>query len=193
MLSKVVFIVLLNINLFGLDLEVPGFALHGNFCGKETPKINAKSDAEEIKKLEEIVPIDIVDAACKEHDICYLENPSDHEYCDDEIVLHMENMEKKFEDKNCRVLAKSIKLFFDTKNSNPIALWDSKYSNNDKLKELPTVTAQNMYDIGSIGTDIAINFIYSKPTGYLFDSKNNKERRKEVLQILPPRYKVCKF
>ncbi len=193
MLKKIVFIVLLNINLFGLDLEMPGFALHGNFCGKDNPKINAKSNEEEIIRLDKIMPIDIIDSACKEHDICYVSNPSKHDVCDDALVLHMKDMEKKFLDKNCRLLTKAIRLYFDTKNTNPITLWDGDYSNNDKIKEMPTVAAQNMFDMGSIGTDLAINFMYSKPTGYIFDSKNNSQRKKEILQALPPRYKACKF
>lgn len=192
-MKKIVFIIFLSISLFGIDLELPGFALHGNFCGKENPKINAKTDQEEIIKLDKIIPIDIIDSACKEHDICYLKNPKNHEICDDALSLQMKTMEKKFSDKNCRVLTKAIKLYFDTKNSNPITLWDEDYSNNDKLKEMPTVTAQNMFDIGSFGADLAINFMYSKPTGYLFDSENNSQRKKEIFQLLPPRYKVCKF
>ncbi len=193
MLVKIISVILLNIALFGSGLDVFSSSFHGHFCGKETPKLDYANAKEEIKILSKIAPIDVIDEACKKHDICYLEKGSGNKSCDDQLVLSMKNMKKKFHNKNCRILSKAIVFYFDTKNYNPITLLNEDYSNNDKLKEMPILVAENMFDMGSLVTDMAINFGYSKPTGYLFDSKNNKQRRKEVFWIFPPRYKVCLY
>ncbi len=193
MLVKIVLIIFLKIALLGNSLDVFSTSFHGHFCGKETPKLDYSNAQEEIRVLSEIAPIDTIDKACKRHDICYLEKGSGSKICDDELVLSMKKVEKKFQDKNCRMLSKAIVFYFDTKNYNPITLLNEDYSSNDKLKEMPVVAAENMFNMASLASDMAINFGYSKPTAYLFDSKNNKQRKKEVFWVFPPRYKVCTY
>lgn len=193
MLKKIVFLVMLSMSLLGNDFDIFATAFHGHFCGKDTPKLNYSSPQDEIEKLSKIAPVDTIDAACKEHDICYLQRGSGSKSCDNELVLSMKRTYKKYHDKNCRVLSKAILLFFDTKNYNPITLMTDNYSTNDKIKDLPAVSAKNMFNMGSFMTDLAINYGYSKPTGYIFDSGKNSERNNEVLYVFPPRYKVCTY
>lgn len=90
-------------------------------------------------------------------------------------------------------MSKSIIYFFETKTDNPLTVFDSSDSLSDKILDMPTVTFNNMFDTASVSFTMAMNYGYTKPTNYIFDAKNNKERAKEVLQAFPPRFRECKL
>lgn len=191
MLAKIILVLLLNISLFGQDIDMFEISFHGNFCGNNTPKVHAKTTQEEIEALKKIPALDVIDEACKRHDICYLQRGDSDLSCDNELVNDIEAIRKKLEKQNCKILAKAIIIYFDTINYNPITIMDSHDSVKDKLLDIPSITSENMFRMGSFAGDMAINYGYSKPAGYIFDSKNNKERLKEIFQLFPPKNKVC--
>ncbi|MDQ7045795.1 MAG: hypothetical protein Q9M32_07785 [Sulfurimonas sp.] len=198
MLKKITLLLLLQSILFSNDFEVDldakfyEFRFHGNFCGANLPAINTKTKEEEKQLLQRIVPIDLIDQACKEHDICYLQTGTKHSVCDQRLVLNLKKTHNKLEDRSCRRLSKSISYFFTIKTENPITVTQSDDDIADKFFTMPAVAFTNMMDSASMSSVVAINYGYRKPVGYLFDSDNNSQRRKELLQIFPPRFKVCK-
>ncbi|MBC8237723.1 MAG: hypothetical protein H8E76_05780 [Helicobacteraceae bacterium] len=170
-----------------------GFKFHGNFCGDNIPNVKAKSKEEEFKILSAIKPIDIIDKACKKHDICYLQRGRDAVSCDNELVLEMENIHDKLNDDACKRFSQSIIYYFRIKNDNFITLLDSGESLSDKMIKLPSVSFKNAINTAQISSIAGVNYTISKPYGYIFDPKKNSQRRKEVLQIFPPRYKKCEI
>lgn len=178
--------------LFSTELYNNGFHFHGNFCGKEVPGVNANSRVEEFRMLNEIVPIDVIDKACKIHDLCYLKNGENNTECDKQLVVNIEKIHDSLEGESCRRLSKSIIYFFTLKTDNPIKVLESDDSTALKMAKIPTTSFRNMINTFSISATTAVNYGYSKPFGYVLDHKNNSERKDEVLQIFPPKNKVCK-
>lgn len=193
MLKNITFILLFQSMLFSaaLEVEVYEFRFHGNFCGANLPLINKKSKDDEIQILKNIVPVDLIDQACKTHDICYLHTSTKKSVCDQRLVLELKSFNNKLEDRSCRRLNKSIRYFFTMKTDNPLSVIKSDNSLKEKMYLMPSVTLSNMVDSASMASIVAVNYIYRKPAAYLFNSDKNKERRKEVLQIFPKRFTVC--
>lgn len=191
MLKNVIFILLFQTILFGADFYNNGFHFHGKFCGKEVPELNANSRQEEFQMLNDMEPIDVIDKACKEHDLCYLKKGDSNKECDKELVAKVDKLHNRLDSESCRRLSKSIAYFFTLKTDNPIEVLDSDDSTALKMVKMPTTAFRNMVNTFSISTTAAVNYGYSKPFGYVIDNKNNSERRKEILQIFPSRYKVC--
>jgi len=192
MFLKILLVILFKLSLFSLSLDQNGFKFHGKFCGDNIPNVNAKSIEEEVRLLSKIEAIDIIDRACKKHDLCYLVRGADNKSCDAELVSEMENMHDKLETKDCRRFSKSIIYYFKIRNDNVITVLEEGSSIRDKMTDLPLVSFRNMMNTASLSTTAGINYGITKPYGYIFDPKNNSQRKKEVLQIFPPRYKVCK-
>jgi len=193
MFFKLLLFIFLQTSLYSFNLNSNGFKFHGNFCGDNIPNVNAKSKEEEFKLLSAIEPIDIIDKACKKHDICYLQRGRDAVSCDNELVLDMRNIHDKLKDDACKRFSRSIIYYFRIKNDNVVTLLDSGDSLGHKMVKLPSVSFRNMMNTASISKVAGVNYTISKPYGYIFDSKNNSIRRKEVLQIFPPRYKKCEI
>ncbi len=190
-MKKIIYILSLQILLFGDAIYNDSFRFHGNFCGKNTPKINASSDKEEIRILKTIKAIDVIDEACKAHDICYLVEGSGSMSCDKKLIARMDAIHDKLESNSCRRLSKSITYFFTIKNDNFIEVLESDDSVAQKMIKVPSRSFMNMLDSASMGSVMAMNYGFSKPMGYIFDSKKNSQRKNEILQIFPPRYKEC--
>lgn len=193
MFKTILLISVLHTLLFSgdLKLDIYEFRFHGHFCGANLPLINTKNKREELQILNKIEPIDLLDAACKEHDICYLEKKTKKSTCDQRLVLDIRKFHNKLENRSCRRLSKSIRYFFTLKTENPITVLHSDDELEDKMFIMPAVAFTNMMDSASMSAVVGMNYGYRKPVGYLFDSKNNDERRKEILQIFPERFKVC--
>ena len=191
MFLKLFLLIFIEISLYAFDVNSNGFKFHGNFCGDNIPNVHAKSKEEEFKILSQIEPIDIIDKACKKHDLCYLQRGRDSVSCDNKLVSEMREIHDTLNDDACKRFSQSIIYYFRIKNDNFITLLDSGDSFNDKMIKLPSVSFRNMLNTAQISSVAGVNYTISKPYGYIFDPKNNKTRRKEVLQIFPPRYKKC--
>jgi hypothetical protein len=62
------------------------FRQHGRFCGPGYPKLAGTLTKEQrIAELEKLAPVDDIDAACKQHDLCYQQKGFADESCDDEL------------------------------------------------------------------------------------------------------------
>lgn len=85
----------------------------GNFCGKSYPDLGGGSREQRLATLATIAPRDDIDAACRDHDRCYLEHGMHTLGCDDELVrdLHMLRFEGP-DRRACRRLADQIGRFF---------------------------------------------------------------------------------
>lgn len=87
----------------------PKFAYHGNFCGPGYPGPMAAS----VEDLEKIVPVDQIDAACQQHDICYAVAGSNDALCDMILAGTMKHLvalnRYSF---RCRHLARTIERYF---------------------------------------------------------------------------------
>jgi hypothetical protein len=73
---------------------------YGNFCGKDYPKVQGATPQERIARLQDIQPWegDDIDAACKQHDICYERHGRNYSLCD---LVFMNILNKmKFEGEN---------------------------------------------------------------------------------------------
>ncbi|MDF1874720.1 hypothetical protein JHD48_03100 [Sulfurimonas sp. SAG-AH-194-I05] len=182
----------LELTLFGKDVSIFDLSLHGKFCGKNTPYFLKQSKTNEADFLKNIEPIDIIDAACKEHDICYVTNGDFNEECDKELVRKARKIEIELEEKSCKMLTGAIIVFFETKNNNFIKVFESDYAIEKKVFEVSRISAKNIFDMASYSSDLALNYLYNKPVDYFFDYKNNKERFKEILQVFPARSYKCK-
>jgi hypothetical protein len=178
---------------FNLKMDILEFRFHGNFCGANLPLINQKTKEEEMYILNNILPIDLIDEACKKHDMCYLDTSSKKSVCDQRLVINIEKFHNKLKDKSCKRLSESIRYFFTLKTDNPLRAIHSDDSLKDKIFITPAVTFSNMINTASLASVLALNYVYHKPHGYIFDSKNNAQRRKEVLQVFPRRFKVCEL
>jgi hypothetical protein len=85
----------------------------GNFCGKSYPDLGAGTPAERLAALEAIEPVDDIDAACREHDRCYLERGMHALACDDALVRRVQTLRFEGPDRRaCRRLADQIGRFF---------------------------------------------------------------------------------
>lgn len=191
MFIKLCLLILSPMLLYAVNFGEYEFKFHGKFCGDNIPDVRANSKDEEFRLLSKIEPIDVIDSACKKHDLCYVTRGNDDETCDSELVYEMKNIHDKLETKDCRRFAQSIIYYFKIRNDNPYTLVDNHGSLKDKAVKMPSVTFRNMMNTASFSKMTTINYAFQKPVGYIFDSKNNSERRKEVLQIFPPRYKKC--
>lgn len=66
-----------------------GIPIHGNFCGQNIPTVNITTPTATINELLAIPAIDVIDEACKKHDICYVNN--EKKKCDHELVNNIKN------------------------------------------------------------------------------------------------------
>jgi hypothetical protein len=87
----------------------PQFVLHGQFCGRGWPVISGATTIERQAALEEIQADDDLDAACKEHDLCYERIGMDNIVCD---RLLIEGINALALYGKCRTKAISIKSYF---------------------------------------------------------------------------------
>lgn len=167
------------------------FSFHGEFCGMDTPSLHSQTKEQEIQDLKNITPIDSIDKACQQHDICYVQRGYNDKSCDDELVAAVKTIEKKLVEKNCEMLTKSIVLFFDTKNENFFTEGTGSGSLDEKIVNATSSGAKNIVDFATYSGELALNFGFTRPMDYIFDSKNNKKRIKDFLQVLPPRSTKC--
>jgi hypothetical protein len=85
----------------------------GNFCGKSYPDLGEGSSAERLAALQAIEPVDDIDAACREHDRCYIERGQHTLDCDDALVRQLLRMRFDGPDRRaCARLADQIGRFF---------------------------------------------------------------------------------
>jgi hypothetical protein len=85
----------------------------GNFCGKSYPDLGGGSPEEMLAALEAIEPVDDIDAACRDHDRCYLERGLHTLACDDALVRQTMRMRFEGPDRRaCARLADQIGRFF---------------------------------------------------------------------------------
>ena len=190
MFKTILLAILLQTLSYGAEFYNYGFHFHGQFCGANIPNVQASSVKEEFKLLEKIKAIDPIDEACKEHDLCYLLN-GDKKTCDQELVLNIDKIHDKLENTACVRLSKFIRYYFTVKNDNFVKVLESDKSVRRKIVDVHSSSFRNMIDTASMSSVMMMNYAFDKPTGYLFDYKENSQRRKEVLQIFPPRYKAC--
>jgi hypothetical protein len=191
MIIKTFLTLLLSLSLHAIEFDIFEFSVHGNFCGKNIPDFDFKNRQEEVELLQKLPAIDIIDEACKKHDICYSQRGEHNLACDNELVAEIQTIKKRLTQKNCKILAKAIITYFDLVNHNPITVIESGGSVRKKITDVPTAGMENMFDMASFGGDMMINYSYAKPVDYIFDSKNNKQRRHEILQLLPPKDQKC--
>ena len=85
----------------------------GNFCGKSYPDLGTGTPEERLAALLAIEPVDDIDAACREHDRCYLEHGMHALRCDDALVRRVQTMRFEGPDRRaCGRLADQIGRFF---------------------------------------------------------------------------------
>jgi hypothetical protein len=85
----------------------------GNFCGKSYPDLGNGTTEERLTALLAIEPVDDIDAACRDHDRCYLEIGMHALRCDDALVRQMHSLRFEGADRRaCRRLADQIGRFF---------------------------------------------------------------------------------
>lgn len=95
-----------------------GYGRYGNFCGKGYP-YSGKSDPEEdLKFLADIEPYDLLDKACKIHDMCYDETPNNHKLCDDQLTHNLDLIEKNMTSQECQALWATVYDFSSSNNNN---------------------------------------------------------------------------
>jgi hypothetical protein len=191
MIFKIFLLILLQVSLFGVTFGEYEFKFHGHFCGNNIPNVQANTKDEEYKLLNQIQAIDIIDQACKKHDLCYLQRGDENVSCDEALVVDMKNIHDTLASEDCRRFSHSIMYYFKIRNDNSFTLLNNHGSIKEKAIKLPSTTFRNMMHTASFSKVATLNYVFSKPYGYIFDSKNNSQRKKEVLQIFPPRYKKC--
>lgn len=69
-----------------------GYAVYGNFCGPGYPDSGKSDPAEDLVYLAQIEPKDLIDKACKIHDMCYSLYPNNHKECDIFFVRNMDSI-----------------------------------------------------------------------------------------------------
>lgn len=186
-------LILLQSMLFSEELSLYNFRIHGNFCGANLPAVTTPDKTLELKILKTIRPIDNIDKACQQHDICYLYPSQGESKCDEQLIIDLQKIHHNLEDDSCTRLTKSIIYYFSIKTDNPFTVMDSDDSVGKKVREMPRVAFVNMMDSISMSSVMAMNYGYDKPVNYVFDSKNNSQRRKEIIQLFPSRFKECKL
>lgn len=85
-----------------------GYAQYGNFCGPGYPDSGFTNPDDDLKFLAEIEPYDLIDKACKIHDMCYAEHPESHENCDYQLLKNLESIYKKMPVGRCREVVLTI-------------------------------------------------------------------------------------
>ena len=107
--------------------NIAGFSVYGNWCGPNHPK--------DIKNAKN--PIDILDNQCKKHDLCYVEKGEFDCSCDRNMVLDIDNTQKRNHYTQAQyLLAQNIKVHF------AISPCNGEVANN---KILPTRILTNIY------------------------------------------------
>lgn len=71
-----------NINTKTGEEGPSSYKFYGNFCGSGHPFVSATSANEELQLLAAIEPIDLIDKACKIHDMCYALYGTSNVECD---------------------------------------------------------------------------------------------------------------
>lgn len=87
--------------------------VYGHFCGKGYPDLGTGSTQEQLARLDAIAPADSIDAACKAHDRCYLQQGMHQLRCDDALTRTAYKMRFDGPDRRaCARLADQIGRFF---------------------------------------------------------------------------------
>lgn len=102
-----------------------GFPFHGEFCGMNVPDTKGKSTYEisDILKFQK-QPIDDIDAACQNHDICYADKGFGDRGCDEALIKELYSLGTLFNDPSCNTLVGEISAYFNIKTLNPAVLYD---------------------------------------------------------------------
>ncbi len=109
---------------------------YGCFCGKGYPNIqhsskkpyrylNRKEKDELIAQYYTIKPYDSIDAACRQHDICYINKGREDQTCNDTLQIRLRELEETFEkqadyrerdslERRCKILASDMDAVFRT-------------------------------------------------------------------------------
>lgn len=95
-----------------------GIPIHGNFCGPNIPTINSTTVNLQVNELEKIVPIDVVDSACKDHDICYVKKGYFNYECDKALIDAIDSL-LKYKDSDISCAAMNVAIIDYFKLSNP--------------------------------------------------------------------------
>ncbi|MGH8580214.1 MAG: hypothetical protein ACREVK_08890 [Gammaproteobacteria bacterium] len=89
------------------------FPYYGNFCGPGHPRVDGIEALEKIKPIEK--PIDDVDAACQQHDLCYARKGRQNEMCDELLERELDHRSLS---PACASLALDIKNWFRSAHPN---------------------------------------------------------------------------
>jgi hypothetical protein len=73
---------------------------YGKYCGEDYPKDTGNTSQERIVHLGEETPVDDIDAACQQHDICYERHGRNHCLCDQLLLGRLLDMEFEGESKD---------------------------------------------------------------------------------------------
>ncbi len=90
---------------------------YGCFCGQNYPDINRnqnETNEELIARYYEIKPIDDVDRACRDHDVCWIMNGEGNADCDHELIHQLTKVKENIPEGNgvgwrCGILIDTIK------------------------------------------------------------------------------------
>ena len=74
-----------------------GLAFHGRFCGPGHPWIDPLDPASEREIIVRLQPLDLIDAACKRHDLCYIDEGMFARHCDQRIAARLRQLAQRFE------------------------------------------------------------------------------------------------
>lgn len=77
-----------------------GVALHGRFCGPGHPFVDRIGSDGERARLSSIQPLDSLDAACKAHDLCYIEQGYFDPGCDRAVASRLRVLADAFESRD---------------------------------------------------------------------------------------------
>lgn len=178
-----------------------GIPIHGNFCGPYIPFIPPMPKQLIIERLESIDPIDKIDAACKKHDICYMEKGYFDRSCDKGLILDIKRLGKNYENARCFGLTSAMLAYFSAANPD----LTSQYFGETAIFHIENIGAVALTGIREyllLSAKIALMPIaplYGRSPFSVFEEKHNQNRVDHNSQdikdyrtvVYPSRYEVC--
>lgn len=172
-----------------------GMPIHGNFCGQNIPTVRITTREATINELLRIPAIDVVDQACKNHDICYVYNYNNKLGCDNFLVMKMDEYLVR-KSSTCYHLAVAISGFFRGKTLHSTQRMIMGYENKGHSEALNSIKGKFKGEINdkhdfildipvSAGIDLTTSTFYMLQSGIGYAS---------FLSILPHktgRYHRC--
>lgn len=138
-------------------IKEKGLPIHGQFCGPKIPTLKTASKEDKLSELNRIPPIDLIDNACKHHDICYELNGYFNAECDIQLIDDIGDLlESKTSDMPCIALSIAILHYF--KMANPSSSTVGEYA--DSVIAALAVQGSNI----ALNTATSVGFSVQKAT-----------------------------